>query len=291
MAYRFILEVPESIGEEAKVVVDQAPEAEVLIARHSRPVDSTQTRREITVVAHSLAIIDELYSWLRSQDEAARIELEPFGGPRVQLSQYSSYQVKALVQGDQYWMETTKPNITHSSSPAASSLAVPAAEPPLPAGLNAPAEGPIVTVPKTLEFYTSEQVLIRVRDIRWAEAVYRDLFEMDVVIRARRAGDRWEPLPRDFDWDKGIRTGIYPDLAVLQHEPLSLVLLSIGRGAVAAELELKHVNLQVSPRTLQLLRAKVLMHPFPMAENQRHCFTFRDPYETVWIVSDETPAS
>lgn len=289
MAYRFILEVPESIGEEAKVVVDEAPEAEVLIARHSRPVDSTQTRREITVVAHSLDIIDRLYSWLRTQNEAAQIELEPFGGPRVRLGQYSSYQVKALVQGDQYWMETTMPNIAHLSRPGSTSLALPATETVLPAGLNAPVEGPVSTVPKTLEFYTSEQVLIRVRDIRWAEAVYRDLFEMDVVIRARQADDQWEPLPRDFDWEVGIRTGIYPGVAVLQHEPLSIVLLSVGRGNPAMEMELKHVNVVVSPKSLQSLRAKVMMHPFPMAENQPHYFSFRDPYETIWHISDGTP--
>jgi hypothetical protein len=291
MAYRFILEVPESIGEEAKIVVDQAPEAEVLIARHSRPVDSTLTRREITVVAHSLEVIDQLYSWLRTQDEAAKIELEPFGGPRVHLSQYSSYQVKALIQGDQYWMETTMPNIAHLSSPGTTTLVVPATETVMPAGLSPPSEGPIITVPKTLEFFTSEQVLIRVRDIRWAETVYRDLFEMDVVIRARRAGDQWEPLPRDFDWEVGIRTGVYPELAVLQHEPLSLVLLSVGRGSAASELELQHVNLVVSPKSLLTLRAKVLMHPFPMAENQPHYFTFRDPYGTVWHISDGTSAN
>ncbi len=291
MAYRFILEVPESIGEEAKVVVDEAPEAEVLIARHSRPIDSTQTRREITVVAHSLEIIDRLYSWLRTQDEAAQIELEPFGGPRVRLGQYSSYQVKALVQGDQYWMETTMPNIAHLSRSGDTSIALPATETVLPAGLSAPAEGPISTIPKTLEFYTSEQVLIRVRDIRWSEAVYRDLFEMDVVIRARRSGDQWEPLPREFDWEAGIRTGIYPDLAVLQHEPLSIVLLSVGRGSPSLEMEMKHVNLVVSPKSLLTLRAKVMMHPFPMADNQQHYFSFRDPYETVWHISDGTPAN
>ncbi len=291
MAYRFILEVPESIGEEAKVVVDEAPEAEVLIARHSRPVDSTQTRREITVVAHSLEIIDRLYSWLRTQDEAAQIELEPFGGPRVRLGQYSSYQVKALVQGDQYWMETTMPNIAHLSRSGDTSIALPATETVLPAGLSAPAEGPVSTIPKTLEFYTSEQVLIRVRDIRWSEAVYRDLFEMDVVIRARRAGDQWEPLPRDFDWEEGIRTGIYPYLAVLQHEPLSIVLLSVGRGSPSMEMEMKHINLVVSPKSLLTLRAKVMMHPFPMADNQQHYFSFRDPYETVWHISDGTLAN
>lgn len=290
MAYRFILEVPESIGEEAKVVVDQAPEAEVLIARYSRPLDSSQTRREITVVAHSLEVIDQLYSWLRTQEEAARIELEPFGGPRVCLSQYSSYQVKALVQGDQYWMETTMPNIAHLSRSAATGIVLPATETVLPAGLNTPTEGPISIAPKTLEFYTSEQVLIRVRDIRWSEAVYRDLFEMDVVIRARRAGDQWEPLPREFDWEDGIRTGVYPGLAVLQHEPLSIVLLSVGRGSPSLEMERKHVNLVVSPKSLRLLRAKVMMHPFPMADNQPHYFSFRDPYETIWLVSDGTQA-
>lgn len=145
----------------------------------------------------------------------------------------------------------------------------------------------VLQAEKTLELRAWDHLALRVVNMRKAEAFYHELFQMDVLLRARRLGERWERLPADLDWDEAIRTGEYPDLTLLRHGPISLVLLNAGRGAVLFDPRLDHLSLRVSPGTLATLRATVLVRSFAVTRDEPCSFQFRDPFGITWHLTDD----
>ena len=136
----------------------------------------------------------------------------------------------------------------------------------------------------------NSHIAIRVADIRRAEAFYHDFFGMDVIFRARQAGERWDFLPADFDWDAGLRQGIYPEYCYLRNGPLALLIQAAGRGTVFIEPRLQHISLRVAPESLVELRGVALARGYAVSEDQRHSFVFRDPFgEPAEIRMGESP--
>lgn len=146
---------------------------------------------------------------------------------------------------------------------------------------------PVRRAEKTLEFHALDHVAIRVANVRKAESFYHELFQMDVLLRARRLGNTWEPMPADLDWDEGIRTGVYPDLVHLRHGPLSLILLGSGRGSILIDPRLDHISLRVSPGTLATMRAEVLIRSFAVSRDEPRSFQFNDPFGVTWHLTDD----
>jgi catechol 2,3-dioxygenase-like lactoylglutathione lyase family enzyme len=144
---------------------------------------------------------------------------------------------------------------------------------------------------QTLEFLAIDHIAIRVADVRRAEAFYHEFFEMDIVMRARRIGDEWEPIATDFDWHEALGAGFFPDLVYLRNGPLSLYVINAGRGAVMIEPRLAHIGLRVTPQTLTALRGIALIRAFSVVEDSPHTFRFRDPYGLTWNLTDASDAS
>jgi len=167
--------------------------------------------------------------------------------------------------------------------PAVQAVAVPA---PLPYGLPVPEGGPLLPAERRLAIEAVEHIAIRVADIRRAEAFYHDFFGMDVIFRARQAGERWDFLPADFDWDAGLRQGIYPEYCYLRNGPLALLIQAAGRGTVFIEPRLQHISLRVAPESLVELRGVALARGYAVSEDRRHSFVFRDPFGITWHLTD-----
>lgn len=156
----------------------------------------------------------------------------------------------------------------------------------LPYGLPSPDSGPLVPAERQLAIEAVEHIGIRVADIRRAEAFYHEVFAMDVVFRARRAGETWQLLPADFDWDAGLREGIYPDYCYLRNGPLGLLIQWAGRGTVFVEPRLQHISLRVAPEALLELRGVALARGYAVSELREHSFVFRDPFGITWHLTD-----
>lgn len=160
----------------------------------------------------------------------------------------------------------------------------------LPYGLPDPGAQPLLPATRTVRIEAFQHVAIRVADLQVAENFYREFFGMEVVWRVRRAGDAWEYLPLDFDWDAGLRSGVFPQYVLLRNGPLALLLQFAGRGTVFVEPRLVHLSLRVAPETLLELRAEVLIRGYAVAESDEHSFVFRDPFGITWHLTDR-PAS
>jgi catechol 2,3-dioxygenase-like lactoylglutathione lyase family enzyme len=156
----------------------------------------------------------------------------------------------------------------------------------LPYGLPEPTAGSLLSAERRLAIEAVEHIALRVADIRRAESFYHDVFGMDIVLRARRTGERWELLPADLDWDAALRQGIYPDYCYLRNGPLALLLQWAGRGTVFVEPRLQHLSLRVSPEALIELRGLALARGYAVSEDRRHSFVFSDPFGITWHLTD-----
>ena len=66
MAYRFLLEVPETLADQAGIAVGSAGDAQVLVVRRAKSHGSTYDDPyiDMTVAAHSLGVVQALYRWV-----------------------------------------------------------------------------------------------------------------------------------------------------------------------------------------------------------------------------------
>ncbi|HET9015644.1 MAG TPA: VOC family protein [Thermomicrobiaceae bacterium] len=284
MPYRLMLEVPAALGEEARSVVDQAPEAEVIGERGAEP--SGEGAAALTIVAHSLGVVDALYQWLADQPAAAPARLGPLGGPLVPMAEVDAPAMRArlaeIEQGPALGAGTG--SAAAGVPPSVVAETVPTSLEPY--GLTVQAGGPLIEVEQTLVFEGIDHIAIRVAIMRRAEEFYRGFFQMNVELRARRQGETWQTLPADYDWDAGVRGGVFADLVYLTHPPLRLALLEAGRGAIFQEPRLGHISLRVAPATLATLRAEALIRSLPTMRDQPHSFIFQDPFGITWHLTD-----
>lgn len=281
MAYRFVLEVPEVVQQDAKIAVEASRDAQILIERHPHELDPNDAFAELTVVAHSLDVVDNLYNWAATAGIRPDVYLSAHKGQRVSLGDHDAKAMRRLIQGDQYWFENTIPRISHQIDPVMEGGARVAD---VPYGGRLAAGSTALQAQTTIEIGSVDAIAVNVRDIARAEAFYRDFFGMNVVYRARRDNDHWEHLDANHDYDEGIRTGVEPEIVRLENGSVGIVLINIGMGKVLHEPRLAYISLNVPMETLNHLRGRALFSSFTIQEDSPRAFRFVDPFGMVWQV-------
>lgn len=298
MAYRFLLEVPETMAAEASVAVNEAGDAQVVVVRnsHGRGVDDPYV--DLTVAAHSLRVIQTLYDWF---DElgASRpdIGLVLHSGERLSLEAHDRSTLVAAVRRDQPWVERTIPKIGEhavdtyptegqertvtgtTTSPYASTSTLERTWSSLPA-IQEPEGGRKVAIREL------NHIAIRVTDLEKAERFYAAFLSMDIVGRARQgAGGGYEALPPTYDWPAATRAGEEADVTFMRNGPLVLALQRLGRGARLERSVLDHISVRVDATTFTALKGQVLVRSMEMIASAETAFAFRDPNAVVWEIS------
>lgn len=280
MPYRFVLEVPTAAHQDAKIAVESNHDAQILIERTPHVLDPGDAFTELTIVCHSLNVVDSLYNWAGNDGHLQDSYLTAHKGPRVQLAEHDAKSMRRLILGDQYWYENTVPRISHQVDAIMEGGARVAD---VPYGGRLAADSALATEP-ALNLGGFDNVAINVRDIAHAEAFYCDFFGMTVSYRALRDDDRWKHLPADYDYNKGIHTGDVPEIVRLENGPVSLVLINVGGGKVLHEPRVAYISLNVPAATLNQLRGRALFQSFTIQEDSARAFRFVDPFGIVWQV-------
>jgi len=112
MAYRFLLEVPESLAAQANVAVAEAGDAQVVVVRssHGRSVDDPYL--DLTVACHSLRVVHTLAEWYQQLGPSrADIRIVLHSGDRIRLAEHEPSAIVAAIRRDQPWVERTIPKI------------------------------------------------------------------------------------------------------------------------------------------------------------------------------------
>lgn len=291
MAYRFLLEVPESLSAEANVAVAAAGDAQVLVVRTSHGRDFDEPYLDLTVAAHTLRIIETLYDWFDDLGASRPdIGVVLHSGERLSLEAHDRGSLVAAIRRDQPWVERSIPHIgdhlddvTEVDDDALGDPVVPVVSAAVVRQAASPAA---VAAERAVVIRDLNHVALRVTDLPKAERFYIEFFAMDVVGRARRSPQGgYTSLNGNYSWDEAVRTGQEADVTFLRNGPLTLALQRLGRGARLEWGLLDHISIRVDATTFVNLKGQVLMRSFELLASAETAFAFRDPFGTTWEVT------
>ena len=304
MAYRFLLETPETLAEAASIAVERAGDTQVLVIRPSHGLGVDDPYVDMTVAAHSLRVVDSLFDWYESiAPPRPDVRMVLHGGERHALETVDRARMVALIRRDQPWVERSIPHIgEHEPSIEMSGYSV---------GPGAPGEAVAIetsgqkistavadrlpdtrsVIPtgepvRALQIRNINYILVQVNDLRKAEKFYQDFFGMQLVGRVRRGPDgTLVPLTRDYSWERALQTGELADTSFLTNGPLTLAAQSVGLGVLLGQGALETVSIGVDSRTFATIKGEVLMRPLTVLRSGVASIVFRDPFNVNWEIA------
>lgn len=281
MAYRFLLEVPETLAAEAGIVIGEAGDAEVVVVRDTHYTEFDEPYLDLTVAAHSLRVVDNLYRWfdeLGASRPDVRLVLN--SGDKVTLEAHDASSMVAAIRRDQPWVERSIPKIgEHEAEELTASDKVQAR------GAIEVATGASVATEREVVIRELNHIALQVADLPRAEAFYMSLFSMDLVGRAyRTAPGEYEVLEGGFPANAA-STGTEAIVSFLRNGPLTLALRSVGRGARIERAVLSHISIRVDATTFTNLKGQILMRSYEVLESGQTSFVFSDPFSISWEIT------
>lgn len=303
MAYRFLLEVPAQFGNDANVAIASVNDAQVLVSRSSHGLGFDDPYVDMSVAAHSLAVIPVIYGWANDigatrPDARFTLRIVLHDGRRVGLHEADAVSMAAAIRRDQPWVERNMPKIgDHEPNEitrsrwqrvvSRSGLAVSEAPDDV---VQLPAVQSVILERTEAEFswQRDDYALVAVTNIAAAEKFYYDVLGLNLVSRLKRdERGNWRELPVAYDHEMASYDNTEADRVLLEHGTLRLALARVGHGARLDYSKINtHVSLLVDADVLARLKATVLMRGFDVLEDEAHDFTFRDPYGVAWSATD-----
>lgn len=294
MAYRLLLEVPDRLVDQANIAVGLVGDAQVLLARNSHGLTFDDPYQDLSVVAHSLTVVYQLFDWVDGLDhQRDRIAIVLHSGQRLLLPETPPDVVVAAVRHDQPWVEPSIPKIgDHVEDELA------------------PDDWPVPPVDTTGELMAAEDMpairpdsteivvegtdypVVRVNNLRRAEEFYRQVFGLRIQRRFRlnRQGALIE-VEGPVDWATADRLGVAPVLSFLSNDRIRIALRNVGIG-IRLDLQsfANRLAATVDPDTLTRVRAEVLMGGHTLLSQSDDSLTFRDPMGVTWdLTTREIP--
>ena len=301
MAYRFLLEVPESLAAEAGIAVGQVDDAQVVVVRRSHGRGADEPYMDLTVAAHSLHVIRSIYDWFGQLGvPKPEVHLALHGGERLLVAKHQPGEMVAAIRRDQPWVERTIPKIGEHET---ESFSVPPQETAVTSTLTSSSAStsslgrtwsavPPVQEPEGGRKVTIRElnhIAVRVTDLEVAERFYGRFLSMDVVGRARRGNDGvLESLDNTYSWPEATRNGQEADVTFMRNGPLVIALQRLGRGAHLERGLLDHISIRVDAATFTAIKGQVLMRSMEVVGSEKTAFAFRDPLGITWEIALQT---
>ncbi len=272
MAYRFLLEVPATLADQANIAVAAAGDAQVVVKRaKAHRQGFADPAIDMTVAAHSLNVTQTLIAWhesLRPGEEEIGIVLH--SGERLALNEQSRASLIAAIRRDQPWVERSAPKIgDHEEDYRMTDIVAP------------DVAQALATAPeKPFNIAELNHLAIRVSNLARAESFYATFLSFDVLGRVRLNGDEIVPLPADFDW--AVEGDDGADVSYLQNGPLTLAVHRVGLGGRIERALLEHIALRVDATSFTRIKGQALMRGYEVIGQSETDFAFRDPFNIVW---------
>lgn len=303
MAYRFLLEVPNTLVGDANAAVAASGDAQVLLARASHGLGIDDEYQDLSVAATNLGVVEQLYDWVHDMqanrpESRITINLVLHSGRRFGLHESDPQQTIAAIRRDQPWVERSIPKIgEHERDRFVDPVARPAN---MTGGTALMVEELVeVAVESATQIYSvgvgmSEGMflgrgtycLVRVMDLAGPEHFYHDVLGMTLIGRVVTADDgKLIELDADYDHFTAAQTNTEADLAFLEHGPLKLALQRVGRAyPMDYGKTVNQFTLQVEPALAHKIKAQVLMRGYTLLGEDATSFAFRDPYAVAWEI-------
>lgn len=307
MAYRFLLEVPEHLADDASVAVAMAGDAQVLVVRNSHGLGFEDPYVDLSIAAHSLGVIGTLSNWAQAvgvdhPENRASIRIVLHDGRRVALHDVDPAALVAAIRRDQPWVERSLPKIGDHERDHVTETLLDRGEDPLVPEANrsltttsvlAPAatitDAELIEADEELTHQGVRYAVIPVLQLGPAERLYSEVLGLQLVQRLRRDananGDGWEALGGEYHHGTAEDNNSEADLVFMRNGPLNIALQRAGR---AARLDYSRISseigIAVDPPTAARIKAIVLMRGFTMLNSTASAFAFRDPFGVVWEI-------
>lgn len=291
MAYRFLLEVPESLGAEGNVAVGAADDAQVVVVRNSHSRDFDEPYLDLTIAAHTLRVIETLYDWfdvLGASRPDIRIVLH--SGETLSLEAHDRSSLVAAIRRDQPWVERTIPRIGDHVGDLTEVDDDTRGDPVMPvvstAAGRAASSLAVAETERAVAIRDLNHIALRVTDLAKAERFYTEFFAMDIIGRARRSAQGgYTSLNGNYSWEEATRTGQEADVTFVRNGPLTLALQRLGRGARLEWGLLDHISIRVDATAFINLKGQILIRSFELLASSETAFVFRDPFGTSWEIT------
>lgn len=291
MAYRFLLEVPESLGAEANAAVGAADDAQVLLVRNSHSRAFDEPYLDLTIAAHSLRVIETLYDWfdiLGASRPDIRIVLH--SAEPLSLEGYDRGTLVAAIRRDQPWVERSIPHIgdhvddlTEIDDDQLGDPVIPVVSAAVARTASALA---VAEAERAVTIRDLNHIALRVTDLAKAERFYTEFLSMDIVIRARRSPQGgYTKLNGTYSWERAKGTDQEAQVSFLRNGPLTLAVYSLGLGARLEWGLLDHISIRVDATTFVNLKGQVLIRSFELLASSDTAFVFRDPFGVSWEIT------
>lgn len=281
MAYRFLLEVPESRIDEVNIEVGSTGDAQVVVVRSGHGFDVPYA--DLTIAAHSLRVIDAIYDWYESVlTPRPDVAIVLHSGAQLPLSSHSRAEMIGAIRRDQPWVERTIPKIgEHARDVVPGSSASPRSV--IPTSLTAASE-PIITARKSLTFLTGEPVGIEVTELDRAERYYVDFLGVHLLGRERR-NDEGELtiVERDYNAAVALGRGTEADVSYLSNGPVQIALWRVGRGARLQRHDENPITVQVDRDTFLNIKGDAFMRGMEIVHDAPGQLAVRDIHGLVWM--------
>ncbi len=283
MAYRFLLEVPESRVDEANIEIGSAGDAQVVVVRNSHGQGFDTAGTDLTIAAHSLRVIGSLYDWFDGlAAPKPQIAIVLHSGARLSLAEHSRSEMIGAIRRDQPWVERTIPKIgDHARDVLPDSTYTPQAV--RSTSTLPPVNEPILKARKQLTFLTGAPVGIKVTELERAERYYVDFLGVNLLGRERINDDGdYEIVEREYDGIAALSLGTEADVSFLSNGPLQIALRRVGRGARIERSADAPIKVTVDRDTFLKLKGDAFMRGMEIALDVPGALAVRDIYGLVW---------
>lgn len=297
MAYRFLLEVPETLAAEAQTAVDSTPDAQVLLVRDSHGLGFEDPFVDLTVAAHSLSVVDVVYDWFDALGASRPdIRLVLHSGERVTLEAVDRGEMVATIRRDQPWVERSLPKVGEHEEDiflggereGDRSIDAASGNAPVAVGLRRPAAD--TEVARRVNLRAINHIAVAVNDPAKAEHFYQQFLNFDLVGRARSTANGLEAVASGYNWDEATKDGNPADVSFLVNGPVTLALHRAGRGARIEAGVVDHISVGVDGASFAAIKGEALVRPLTLSAITDRAFRFRDPYGLNWEITLATAA-
>lgn len=292
MAYRFLLEVPETLAAEAQTAVDATPDAQVLLVRDSHGLGFEDPFVDLTVAAHSLSVIDVIYNWFDALGASRPdIRLVLHSGERVTLEAVDRGEMVATIRRDQPWVERSLPKVGEHEEDiflggereGDLSLDAASGNAPVAVGLRRP--GAETEVARRVNLRAINHIAVAVNDPAKAENFYQQFLNFELTGRARNTAAGLEPVELSYRWDDATKDGKPADVSFLTNGPVTLAIHRAGRGARIEAGVVDHVSVAVDGASFAAIKGEALVRPLTLSAVTDKAFRFRDPFGVTWEIT------
>jgi hypothetical protein len=293
MAYRFVLEAPESLDFEVNSAVNDVADAQILVTRNSHGLGFNDPYLDYSIAAHSFAVIERIYRWLADYGEPyPDVRLVLHDGRRVSLPKANVSLITAAIRRDQPWIDHTMPMVgSHEPLPWLSPAAQRSEEPPvLVLDLDDPASlaGRYATAPR-----------IPVHNLAPAEQFYGEVLDLRVVARARKREEGGLEVIQGYYDPKMARLQVdEADVVFLENGPLQVNLERHRRGQLLPYgLDFEEIHTTATHEQIAAIKGRILVGGYTLLDSSDDVLRFADPFNVVWVITpavalpNETPAA